>query len=109
MPIARGTSQYFPVLIWNDGQGPASFKLKGTGAASGYTVSFFDHRAGKSVTDAVRKGTFSTGTVAPGAAFALRMVVKVSATAAGSGSFVVTASSTAGTPKDVVKGVVRAT
>jgi hypothetical protein len=37
------------------------------------------------------------------------MIVKLSATAANTGSFVVTASSTAGTQPDVVKGVVHAT
>ena len=39
----------------------------------------------------------------------MKMIVKLSATAATTGSFVVTARSTAGTQPDVVKGVVRAT
>jgi hypothetical protein len=39
----------------------------------------------------------------------MKMIVKLSATAAATGTFVVTASSTAGTPKDAVRGVVRAT
>jgi hypothetical protein len=37
------------------------------------------------------------------------MIVKLSATAAGSGTFLVKVSSTTGTPKDAVKGVVHAT
>ena len=109
MQIARGSSQYFPVLVKNDGQVPASFKLKSTGAAPGYTVTYVNYANGANITTAVRKGSFSTVTLAPGASFAMKMTVKVAATAAASGTFVVTASSTAGTQPDVVKGIVRAT
>ena len=41
--IARGAAQYFPVLIQNEGLLPASFKVKGTGAATGYTVTYIDY------------------------------------------------------------------
>ena len=43
MQIAKGASQYFPVLIQNDGPLPASFKVKGTGAATGYTVTYINY------------------------------------------------------------------
>ena len=109
MQIARGASQYFPVLIQNDGPLPASFKVKGTGAATGYTVTYINYANGANITTAVRNGTFSTDTLARGQSFAMKMIVKLSATAAATGTFVVTASSTAGTQPDVVKGVVRAT
>ena len=109
MSIARGSSQYFPVLIQNDGLLPASFKLEGTGAAADYTVTYINYGNGSNVTAEVRKGSFSTGTLAPGASFAMKMIVKLSATAAAGGTFVVSASSTAGTSPDVVKGIVRAT
>ena len=109
MQIARGNSQYFPVLIQNDGPLPASFKVKGTGAATGYTVTYINYANGANITTAVRNGTFSTDTLARGQSFAMKMVVKLSATAANTGSFVVAASSTAGTQPDVVKGIVRAT
>jgi hypothetical protein len=109
MQIARGASQFFPVLIQNDGLVPASFTLKGTGAATGYTVSYTNYQNGANITTAVRNGTFSTGTLERGQSFAMKMTVKLSASAAATGSFLVTANSTAGTPRDVVKGVVRAT
>ena len=60
MQIARGASQYFPVLIQNDGPLPASFKVKGTGAATGYTVTYINYANGANITTAVRNGTFST-------------------------------------------------
>ena len=107
--IARGASQFFPVLIQNDGPLPAEFKLKGTGAAPGYTVTYINYANGANVTAAVRNGTFSTGNLARGQSFALKMIVKLAATATTSATFTVTASSTAGTPPDVVKGIVRAT
>jgi hypothetical protein len=107
--IARGASQYFPVLIQNDGLLPASFKLKGTGAAPGYTVTYINYANGANLTAAVRKGRFSTATLARGQSFAIKMIVKLSTTAAAGGTFVVTASSTPGTSPDVVKGIVRAT
>jgi hypothetical protein len=109
MDIDRGTSQYFAVYVQNDGLVPASFTLKGTGAATGHTVTYIDHDAGVNITAAVRNGTFTTGAIAPGASFLMRMVVKLSATAASTGTFTVQASSTAGTPKDAVKGIVHAT
>lgn len=109
MPIKRGTNQYFAVLIQNDGFVPASFKLKGTGAATGYTVTYVDHYANANITTAVRKGTYSTPSLAPGASLAIRMVVRLSSTAASTGSFAMTVSSNASTPKDVIKGIVQAT
>ena len=60
MQIAKGASQYFPVLIQNDGPLPASFKVKGTGAATGYTVTYINYANGANITTAVRNGTFST-------------------------------------------------
>ncbi len=109
MSIARGTSQFFPVLVQNDGLAPASFKLRGTGAAAGYTVTYIDYANNANITNAVRNGTFSAPSLAPGQVFAIKMIVKLSATAAASGAFAVEARSTVGTPKDVVKGIVQAT
>jgi len=106
--VARGSSKYFAVLVQNDGLVPASFKIKATGAASGYTVTYIDYSNNANITTAVRDGTFSTPSLAPGASFAMKMVVKLSASAAAAGSFLVTASSTVGTPKDAVKGIVHA-
>ena len=107
--IGRGTSKYFPVLIQNDGLVPASFTLKSTGAATGYTITYIDYSNGANITTAIRNGTFSTGTLERGHSFAMKMVVKLSSGAAERGSFLVRAESTAGSPKDMVKGVVEAT
>ncbi len=106
--ITRGTSQFFPVLVQNDGLLPAAFTLRGTGAATGYTVTYINYANNADITAAVRNGTFSTGTLARGQSFAMKMIVKLSATAANTGSFLVTAKSTAGTPSDVVRGRVNA-
>jgi hypothetical protein len=110
MAIVRGTSQFFVIAIQNDGMVSANFTLKGTGAATGHTLKFVDYFHGQAdITTAVKNGTFSTGALAPGASFVMRVVVKLSATAASTGAFVLTASSTAGTPRDAVKGIVQAT
>ena len=50
-------AQFFPVLVQNDGVLPASFKLKGTGAATGYTVTYVNYANGANITAAVRKGS----------------------------------------------------
>ncbi|MDX6515622.1 MAG: hypothetical protein QOH73_1288 [Gaiellaceae bacterium] len=107
--IARGSSSYLPITIQNEGLLPASFRLKGTGAATGYTVTYVNYYNGANITTAVRNGSFSTGILAPGQSFAMKIIVKLSASAATTGAFVLTARSTAGTPADAVRGVVRAT
>ncbi len=109
MSIPRGTSKFFPVLVQNDGPLPASYKVKGAGAAPGHSVTYINYANGANITTAVRNGTFSTGELARGQSFAMKMIVKLTATAAKNAVFTVTASSTAGTPPDVVKGIVRAT
>jgi hypothetical protein len=105
--VARGSSQYFPILIHNDGLVPASFKLKGTGAATGYTLKFINFANNANITAAVKSGTFSTGILAPGQSFAMKMVVTLAGNAASTGTFTVKASSRAGTPPDAVKGIVK--
>ena len=106
--IERGKSSFFPVLIQNAGPLPAVFTLKGTGTANGYTVTYMNYFDRADITAAVRNGTFSTGTLARGQSFDLEMSVKLSASAANTGAFLVTAKSTAGTPTDTVKGIVNA-
>ena len=106
--IGRGTSRFFPVLIQNDGLLPAAFTLRGTGAATGYTVTYINYADGANITAAVQNSTFSTGTLARGQSFAMKMIVTLSASAANTGSFLVTAKSTAGTPNDAVRGDVNA-
>jgi hypothetical protein len=109
MSIARGTSQYFPIIIQNEGFVPTTFSLKGTGSATGYTVTFIDHDTSANITTAVRNGTYVSSVRAPGGQLVVRMVVKLSNTAAATGTFVVTSSAGSAYPKDVVRGVVHAT
>ena len=91
--IERGKSSFFSVLIQNDGLVWAAFTLRGTGAANGYTVTYINDADGADITAAVRNGSFSTGWLARGRSFALKMIVKLSASAAKTGAFPVTAKS----------------
>ena len=107
--IARGSNKLFIVYAQNDGTSAASFKLKGTGVAAGYTVSYFDVDNGNAnITTAVRNGTFTTGSIGPGSLFRITMRVALSLGAANTGNFYVIVSSTAGTPVDVIRGTVNA-
>ena len=110
LSIPRGSSKTFHVTIWNRGILPATFTLKGAGAARGYTIRYFDdwQPSKPNITTAVKAGTFVTPEVPPGFGYPMTVVVKLSASAASTGSFTVLASSTAGTPKDKVKGIARA-
>ena len=109
LDIKRGSSQYFPVLVQNDGMIPASFTLEATESTPGYSISYIDYSSGANVTAKLVMGTFSTGVLALGQSVAIKVVVTVSKTAPAAGSFTVTARSLVGGKSDVVKGIVRAT
>ena len=104
--MARGSSGTLFVSIQDDGLLDDTFTVLGTGAANGFTVTYF--RGSTNVTGQVRAGTFSTGNLAPGGSTTLKMVVKLSATSANSGTFPVTAKAGPGTPADAVKAIVKA-
>jgi hypothetical protein len=105
--VARGSSGTFFVSIQNDGLLDDAYTVTGTGAANGYTVTYF--RGPTNVTGQVRGGTYSTGSLAPGASTTLKVVVKLSATSASVGSFVIRAKGSPGTPVDAVRATVKAT
>lgn len=105
--VARGSHGTFYVSIQNDGLLADTFAAAGTGAATGFTVTYF--RGATNVTAQVRAGTFSTGGLAPGASTTLKMIVKLSATSAKTGSFLIKATAGPGTPADAVKATVKAT
>jgi len=105
--VARGSTGTLFVNIQSDGLLDDTFTVLGTGAANGFTVTYF--RGATNVTGQVRAGTFSTGNLAPGGNTTLKMVVKLSATSANSGTFPVTAKAGPGTPADAVKAIVKAT
>jgi hypothetical protein len=104
---ARGHSGTFFVDIQNDGLLADTFTVTGTGTARGFAVRYF--RGATNVTSQVKNGTFSTGSLAPGARSTLKMVVKLSASSANVGSFLIKARSLPGTPPDAVKATVKAT
>ena len=102
--IARGASQFFPGPVQNDGPLAAEFKLKGTGAAPGYTVTYITHANGANVTAAMRMGLPDRE---PRAGPELRAEDDREADCdrPASATFTITASSTAGTQPDLVKGI----
>jgi len=80
--------------------------VKGTGSARGYTVRYY--RGTTNITTAVKAGTYSTGAVGPRSAITLKVVVTVARSSAASVSYLVKATSVAGTPSDAVKAIVKA-
>jgi hypothetical protein len=98
--IGRGKSSSLFVEIQNDGLFSDSFTVKGTGSARGYTVNYFN--GATKVTQGVKAGTFSTGSVAPGQHLTLKVTVKRATASAKSVNYLVKASSP-GTPPDAVK------
>jgi hypothetical protein len=95
----------FYVRIQNDGLVAASFTIKGTGGARGITVRYYRGTTG--ITSAVKAGTYSTGAIAARASITIRVVVSVASSSASSSSFLVKATSVAGTPADAVKATVK--
>jgi hypothetical protein len=104
--VTRGKSGTFYVNIQNDGLVASAFTIKGTGGARGFTVRYFN--GATNVTAAVKAGTFMTGSIAAGGSTTLRMLVTLSTTSASTASFLVKATSQAGTPADAVKAIVKA-
>jgi hypothetical protein len=104
--VARGSSGTFFAKIQNDGLRPDTFTVHGSGSVGGYTVTYF--QGATNVTGGGLGGTYSTGSLAPGASTTLRMVVKLSAASAGSGTFLTKATAGPGTPADAVRAVVKA-
>ena len=110
LEIARGRSKTFRIVVNNDGLVPARFKLKGSGAARGYSIKYVEVRRGKrrDITSSVKRGTYMTPTVPETAGFRMDVVVKLSKRSARNASFVVKATSMPNHPVDAVKGVVKA-
>jgi CSLREA domain-containing protein len=76
-----GGSLSYVISIQNDSSRYDAFKVRAMGAAvTGYTVRYFV--GGTERTAAIQAGTFSTGALAPGQAFAVAALVNVANTAA---------------------------
>jgi hypothetical protein len=104
--VARGHSGVLFANIQNDGLTADDLKVGATGAATGFTVSYF--RGPTNVTAQVNAGTFSTGILAPGASVTLKVVVHLAATTASQGSFLITARSKPGASPDAVRAIIKA-
>jgi len=101
----RGKVITFGISVQNDGNAADSFKLKATGTATTrYTVKYY--KGTTDITARVVAGTYSTGTLAAGAAvlITVKVTVKSTATAGSSVSRLVTVTSAASAvAKDAVK------
>jgi len=105
--VQRGHSGTLYADIQNDGLSADTLKVTGPAGAQGFTLTYF-HGA-TNVTGQVLAGTYSTGSLAPGAHVTLKVVIKVASGSANSGTFLITARSQPGVPVDAVRAVVNAT
>jgi gamma-glutamyl phosphate reductase len=74
--------------------------------AHGITARYYRGRT--NITAAVRAGTYATASLAPRASVVLRVVVRAARSSAAQATFLTTARSQAGTPRDAVRLVARA-
>jgi hypothetical protein len=105
--VPRGHVGTVFLKIQSDGLRNDTLEVKGTGSAQGFAVHYFS--GSTNVTTEVLDGTFSTGSLAPGASTTLRMNVAVASSSASNGTFLVAARSSSGIPRDAVKAIVHAT
>jgi hypothetical protein len=104
--ITRGHSAWVYLRIQNDGLVAATFKLKGTGGASGITAHYY---AGTTnITLAVLAGTYTTATIAARGYVTIRLLASVASSSAATRTLMTTVTSTSGTPSDAVRLVVKA-
>lgn len=71
----RRTSRTFYVQMQNDGNAPSAFTLRGSGSSTGFTIRYFS--GSTDITGRVVRGTYSSGTLSPGAARTVRLVVTI--------------------------------
>ena len=98
--IIHGHSGTLYADIQNDGVVATALTVKGAGGSNGFTVSYF--KGAVNITSAVLAGTYSTGSLAPGAHATLKIVMHAPSTSGKAATFRVTASSSAGNPADAV-------
>lgn len=105
--VTRGHSVTSYVKIQNDGLVSASFKITGTGGATGIVAHYY--RGTTNITADVRAGTYATPSVAARASILLRLVVTVAHSSAPAATITTTVRSQTGTPHDGVRLAVKAT
>jgi hypothetical protein len=104
--VPRGHSGTFYADIQNDGLSADTLTVKGPDGAHGFTLTYFHGAA--NVTAQVLAGTYSTGSLPPGAHATIKLLIKVASGSAGSGTFVISVRSSPGVPVDAVRAVVNA-
>ena len=104
--ILKGRSGNAYVKIQNDGLVATSFKVKGTGGASGIRATYFRSSSGANITSAVKAGTYSSRIIAPKSTILLRVRIDVAKLSAAGTTFVVTTRSVTGTQPDAVRAVI---
>lgn len=104
--VKRGGRKTAYVRIQNQGIVAAMLSAHFNGGAHGIKASYF--RGSTNVTSALENGTFTTGSVAPGAFVLLRVVVRVGHGSADNTTFVVSARASGASP-DAVRIKVAAT
>jgi hypothetical protein len=99
--VKRGHSGKLFVDVQNDGLTAASLAVTGPHGSHGFDLHYF--QGASNVTAQVLSGTFSTGSLQPGAHLTLKVVIDVAHGSDNSGTFVVTARSGSGIPVDGVR------
>ena len=105
--VAVNVSANYVLKVQNDGSAPGSFRIKGPGGGSGWTVKYFDTNqdvvSGVEKTASVSGSGWIIGPLAAGASKKFLLVVRPRAIASGTRSVAVTTTSTAdGTKQDFV-------
>lgn len=109
--VTRGHTVRCYIRVQNDGLVPASFKLKGTGGATGISAHYYRDgtQLAYNITTAVRDGSYTTATIDPRGSVLIRLEVSVATSSATKATITTTARSVGGTLPDAVRLVVTAT
>lgn len=83
--VQRGNDGAFFLKFENDGLLNDSYLLHATGSSPGFTTTYTV--AGTNVTSRIKAGTYTTGTILPGKAITVKLVVGVAKSAGHSASF----------------------
>jgi len=107
--VHRTRTGTFTIKITNDGFSADTIDVKGAGSFGPFKVTYLSGTT--NITAAVVAGTYSTGSIGAGASRTIKLKVTVAsgASVGATRAFLVSSTSTgAGTPKDTVKAIVKA-
>lgn len=107
---ARKTKKTFYVRVQNDGNVSNTFRARGCGSSTGYSVRYYLGSSSTSLTSAVVNGTYTGGSLPPGSARTIRLEITVSSGASVGGSkgcFMTSTWTGDGAKKDYIKAIVK--